>query len=212
VSEDDRTLVEQAQRGSQAAFRSLVERYQRRLYAMALSMVRDPDDARDVVQEALVKAYRNLPGFQHESNFYTWLYRIAMNLCIDQARRRQRAPQMEFDEAAELAVQDVAGISPRRLGFDPAQALLDREIRERVSAALERLSPNHRAVLVLREVDGLAYKEIADVMNCSQGTVMSRLFHARKRMQEMLSGLVDGEAGTQERETNAEGENPKVNR
>jgi RNA polymerase sigma-70 factor (ECF subfamily) len=193
VDADDQTLVEEARRGSHASFRVLVERYQRRVYAMALSMLRDPDDARDVVQDAFVKAYRGLDGFQGEAGFYTWLYRIAMNLCIDRVRRSRRGPQVEFDETVAPEEEGDAGISPQRLGFDPARALADGEIRERVSAALEKLSPTHRAVLLLREVDGMAYKEIADSMGCSIGTVMSRLFHARKRMQEMLRPLVDGE-------------------
>jgi RNA polymerase sigma-70 factor (ECF subfamily) len=194
VDLDDRQLVDEARRGRHTAFRTLVERYQHKVYAMALSMVRDPDQARDATQDAFVKAYEHLGDFQGDSSFYTWLYRIAMNLCIDRARRQKRFAQVEFDEAVGHEADDAYAIAPRRLGFDPAQALADREIRERVLAALERLSENHRTVLVLREVEGLAYKEIADVMGCSIGTVMSRLFHARKRMQEMLRNLVEGEA------------------
>jgi RNA polymerase sigma-70 factor (ECF subfamily) len=193
VDADDLTLVEEARKGSHAAFRTLVERYQRRVYAMALSIVRDPDEARDVVQDAFIKAYRGLDGFQGEAAFYTWLYRIALNLCIDRARRQKRSPRVEFDEAVTPEEEGDSGISPARIGFDPAQALVDGEIRLRVSAALERLSPTHRTVLVLREIEGLSYKEIADAMGSSIGTVMSRLFHARKRMQEMLRPLVEGE-------------------
>ena len=191
---DDPQLVEQAKSGSEAAFRTLVERYQRKIYGMALGMVRDPDDARDVVQDAFLKAWKNLASFQGQSAFYTWLYRIAINVCIDRARSSKRAPKVEFDEAIDREEEGSSGISPQRLGFDPAQAVRDREIRERVQAAIVQLSPTHRAVLLLREVEGLAYKEIAETMQCSEGTVMSRLFHARKRMQEMLRPLVEGEA------------------
>src|SRR5690242_13788856 len=122
---------------------------------MALAVVRDPDEARDVVQDAFLKAYKALPTFEEKSAFYTWLYRIAMNLCIDRARHAKRAAKVEFDETIERDEEGASGVSPDRLGFDPAQALRDREIRERVSAALARLSPTHRTVLVLREVDGL---------------------------------------------------------
>jgi RNA polymerase sigma-70 factor (ECF subfamily) len=193
---NDRDLVKEARTGNHAAFRTLVERYQQKVYAMALSMMRDPDQARDAVQDAFIKAYEHLDTFQGDSSFYTWFYRIAFNLCIDRARRARRFTQVEFDEA--LGHEDDAAfeMGPQRLGFDPAQALHDQEIRLRVMAALEELSPNHQTVLVLREVDGLAYKEIAEVMNCSIGTVMSRLFHARKRMQQLLRALVEGDEGT----------------
>jgi len=188
---DDRQLVEEARSGSQAAFRALVERHQRKVYAMALSMLRDPDAARDVVQDAFIKVYQHLAEFQGASGFYTWLYRIAMNLCIDRARRDKRFVKVEFDDAIARDEEAIAEVAPHRLGFDPARALADREIRERVAQALEKLSPTHRTVIVLREVDGLSYKEIAQAMRCSEGTIMSRLFHARKRLQEMLRGLVE---------------------
>jgi RNA polymerase sigma-70 factor (ECF subfamily) len=192
VEPDDRQLIEDARNGKQAAFRTLVERYQKRLHAMVLSMVREPEPAKDIVQDAFVKVFTHLADFHGESSFYTWLYRIAMNLCIDRARRNKRFAHVEYDEAVDHHDDGTFSVSPNRLGFDPARALADKEIRGRVMDALEQLSPNHRAVLVLREIDGLAYKEIAEVMNCSIGTVMSRLFHARKRMQEMLRNLVDG--------------------
>lgn len=162
---------------------------------MALSMMRDPDQARDAVQDAFIKAYEHLDTFQGDSSFYTWFYRIAFNLCIDRARRARRFTQVEFDEALGHEDDTAFEMGPQRLGFDPAQALHDQEIRQRVLAALEELSPNHQTVLVLREVDGLAYKEIAEVMNCSIGTVMSRLFHARKRMQQLLRALMEGDEG-----------------
>jgi len=193
LESDDRQLIEAAKAGEQSAFRTLVERYQKRVFAMVLSMVREPDAARDIVQDSFVKVFEHLNEFQGESSFYTWLYRIAMNLCIDRARRNKRFAHVEYDETVEHHDDASFGVAPHRLGFDPARALADKEIRERVMSALDELSANHRAVLVLREVDGLAYKEIADVMRCSVGTVMSRLFHARKRMQELLRSLVEGE-------------------
>ena len=193
VDPDDRQLVDDARRGNQAAFRALVMRYQRRIYALGLSMLHDPDAAQDVVQDAFIKAHTHLPDFQGGSSFYTWLYRIALNLCLDRLRRAKRAAHEEFDETVAHAADDAFAVAPRRLGFDPAQALRDGEIRRRVLDALARLSENHRAVLVMAEMDGMSYQEMADVMGCPVGTIMSRLFHARKKMQEMLRPFVEEE-------------------
>ena len=182
---DDASLVVSARGGDHGAFRTLVERHQRKIFRLALSMMRDPDAARDATQDAFVRAFEHLADFKG-TGFYTWLYRIAMNLCIDRARHRKRFVDEELDETLPPEAMSPAGV-----GFDPARALADREIRERILAALDELSPPHRAVLVLREVEGMAYQEIADTMGSSLGTVMSRLFHARKRMQEMLRPLVE---------------------
>jgi RNA polymerase sigma-70 factor, ECF subfamily len=186
VDADERELVDEARRGDAVAFRRLVERYQRRAYAVALGMVHDHDDARDICQEAFLRVHRNLATFEGEAQFFTWMYRIVMNLCIDHLRKK-RGERVEFDDARanEEAADDV-GIAPRRTGFDPGRALSDKELRARIQAALKRLSPAHRAVLLMREVDGLSYKEMADIVGCSIGTIMSRLFHARKNMQRML--------------------------
>jgi RNA polymerase sigma-70 factor (ECF subfamily) len=182
---DDKQLVEAARQGDAAAFRELVQRHQRRAYAVALGMVHDPDDARDVCQEAFLKVHKNLATFEGEAQFFTWLYRIVANLCIDHLRKR-RGMKVEFDDALANDDPDEAGISPQRTGFDPARALADKELRAQIMTALDKLSPAHRSVLVMREVDGLSYQEMADLMKCSIGTIMSRLFHARKKMQTML--------------------------
>jgi RNA polymerase sigma-70 factor (ECF subfamily) len=186
VDADERKLVDAARRGDAKAFRTLVERYQRKAYAVALGIVHDPDEARDVVQEAFIKVHRNLATFEGDAHFFTWMYRIVMNQCIDQLRKR-RGERIEFDEAQSTDdAGDDTGIAPRRLGFDPARALADKELRERMHAALDQLSPAHRTVLVLREVEGMSYQEMAEVMEVSIGTIMSRLFHARKKMQALL--------------------------
>ena len=181
-------LVERARRGDPQAFRALVERYQRRVYSLALGFLKDPDEARDVAQEAFLKVYRHLGTFQGSASFYTWVYRITVNLCIDLRRKAGRGNQVEFDEkVARTEVGSPADeLSCQRLGFDPGRALHNSELRGRITAALQKLSEQHRAVLLLREVDGLSYKEIADVLECPEGTVMSRLFHARRQMQELL--------------------------
>ncbi len=183
---EERQLIIAAKQGDADAFRSLVVKHQRRAYAVALGVLHDPDDARDVCQEAFLKAHRNLINFEGEAQFFTWLYRIVMNLCIDQLRKR-RHQRVEFDEAiAGDEAEDDTGISPQRLGFDPERALTDKDLRGHIWTALAQLSPVHRAVLVMREVEGLSYQEMADQVGCSIGTIMSRLFHARKKMQKML--------------------------
>jgi RNA polymerase sigma-70 factor (ECF subfamily) len=194
---DEKDLVRQAKLGDAEAFRQLFERHNRRAYALALGVVRNPDDALDVVQEGFIKAHRYLPKFEGTSSFYTWLYRIVMNLAIDHLRKAKRAQQVDFNDA--LAHIDGEGPSgedsllPKILGADPGKSLVRKEMRQHISAALESLSENHRAVLVMRELEGLSYEEMADAMNCSKGTIMSRLFHARKNMQAHLLSLMNEE-------------------
>lgn len=181
---DDRQLVEDARRGDAVAFRELVIRHQRRAYAVALGMVHDSDDARDICQEAFLKVHKSLATFEGDAQFFTWLYRIVVNLAIDHLRKK-RGQKVEFDDA-QSHEEDEGGITPHRTGFDPARALLDKELRKQILGALEKLSPAHRTVLVMREVEGMSYQEMADSMKCSIGTIMSRLFHARKKMQALL--------------------------
>jgi RNA polymerase sigma-70 factor (ECF subfamily) len=194
---DEKDLVRQAKAGDSEAFRQLFERHNRRAYALALGVVRNPDDALDVVQEAFIKAHRYLPKFEGTSSFYTWLYRIVMNLAIDHLRKAKRAQQVDFNDAiAHMEGEGRVGedsLLPKILGADPGKSLVRKEMREHLSIALSSLSDNHRAVLVMRELEGLSYEEMAEAMKCSKGTIMSRLFHARKNMQEQLLGLMSGE-------------------
>ncbi len=189
---DDADLVLAARRGDRDAFRTLYERYHRRAYTLALGVVRSPDDALDVVQDAFIKAHKYLDKFEGASSFYTWLYRIVMNLAIDHLRKHRRHKPVELDETrlgdgTDRAVDD--SLLPKILGGNPGRALMDKQIRARIDAALETLSDNHRAVLVMRELEGLSYEEMAAAMECSKGTIMSRLFHARKNMQAQLADL-----------------------
>jgi RNA polymerase sigma-70 factor (ECF subfamily) len=189
---DDRELVESARKGDRDAFRTLFERYHRRAYALAFGVLRHPDDALDVVQDAFIKAHKYLDKFEGNSSFYTWLYRIVMNLAIDHLRKHRRHKPVELDEAhLEEGAMGDDSLLPKILGGNPGRALLDKEIRGRIDAALGQLSENHRAVLVMRELEGLSYEEMAQSMGCSKGTIMSRLFHARKNMQKQLVDLVD---------------------
>jgi RNA polymerase sigma-70 factor, ECF subfamily len=187
---DDRALVERAKHGDHDAFRVIFERYRRRAYALALGVVKNPDAALDVVQDAFLRAHRHIEGFEGNASVYTWLYRIVMNAGIDHLRKHARAKTVEYDDAvAHLeteAPSDAAALVPQLVRGNPAKEIARREIREKIDEALSQLSPNHRAVLVMRELDGLSYEEMAKAMKCSKGTIMSRLFHARKNMQRLL--------------------------
>jgi RNA polymerase sigma-70 factor (ECF subfamily) len=187
---DDRDLVLAAQRGDRDAFKTLFERYHRRTYALAFGVLRHPDDALDVVQDAFIKAHKYLDKFEGNSSFYTWLYRIVMNLAIDHIRKHRRVKPVELDETRIENDADDA-LLPRILGENPARALADKQIRARIDQALDELSENHRSVLVMRELEGLSYEDMAQAMSCSKGTIMSRLFHARRNMQKRLLDLID---------------------
>jgi RNA polymerase sigma-70 factor (ECF subfamily) len=185
--------VEAAKRGDREAFRTLFERYHRRAYALAFGVLRHQDDALDVVQDAFIKAHKYLDKFEGNSSFYTWLYRIVMNLAIDHLRKHRRVRPVELDEQRleEGSAQADLGLLPTLLGGNPGRALMDKEIRHRIDQALGELSDNHRSVLIMRELEGLSYEEMAQAMGCSKGTIMSRLFHARKNMQRRLVDLVE---------------------
>ena len=188
---DDRELVESARKGDRDAFRVLFERYHRRAYALAFGVLRHQDDALDVVQDAFIKAHKYLDKFEGNSSFYTWLYRIVMNLAIDHMRKHRRVKPVELDEQHLDGTVGEDALLPKMLGGNPGRALLDKEIRARIDQALSELSENHRNVLVMRELEGMSYEEMAQAMNCSKGTIMSRLFHARKNMQKRLVDLVE---------------------
>jgi RNA polymerase sigma-70 factor (ECF subfamily) len=186
---DDQDLVSAARKGDRDAFKTLFERYHRRAYALAFGVLRHPDDALDVVQDAFIKAHKYLDKFEGNSSFYTWLYRIVMNLAIDHLRKHRRVKPVELDESRLEDGENT--LLPKILGGNPGRALMDKQIRTRIDQALDELSENHRAVLVMRELEGLSYEEMAQTMGCSKGTIMSRLFHARKNMQKRLIDLIE---------------------
>jgi RNA polymerase sigma-70 factor (ECF subfamily) len=176
-----------AQKGDKAAFRKLVERHQRRAFSIALGLVRDENDARELVQEAFLRVYKGLGSFQGGSSFFTWLYRIVTNLAIDLMRKPGRR-DAELVEAQALDDEAVDFPLLSRIdGADPIDALRRREIAARIQAALDALPPYHRGVILMREVEGMSYEEMAQAMGVSKGTIMSRLFHARQKLQRALA-------------------------
>jgi RNA polymerase sigma-70 factor, ECF subfamily len=186
VERSDAEFVRLARGGDRAAFQELVERYSRKIYAVLLGMLHDPDAAWETSQDTFLKALRSLDQFKGESSFYTWLYRIAVNLAIDYQRREGRKPLLGVTDETVEAQQ---GLQAEMRRDDPFRRVTNHQIGERVRAAIDQLSPEHRAVILLREVEGLSYDEISRVMECAKGTVMSRLHYARKRLQELLQDL-----------------------
>ena len=185
-AEEDRELITRAQNGDQAAFRKLVERHQRRAFAIALGLVRDENDARELVQDAFLRVYRGLATFQGGSSFFTWLYRIVTNLAIDLMRKpgRRDAELVDgqaIDEDADFPLMSKID------GADPLDVVRRREIAGRIQSALDALPPYHRGVILMREVEGMSYEEMAQAMGVSKGTIMSRLFHARQKLQRALA-------------------------
>ena len=193
----DHELVKRIQAGDSKAFRKLFDKYHRRAFAVAMGVVKNEDDALDAVQEAFVKVHKNIHKFQGSSSFYTWLYRIVMNVSIDHVRKTSRRKNLDFDERLLHEESEVAGdgaLVPRVTNANPGKAALRRELEGAIHEALQELPEHHRAVIVLREVEGMSYEEMAEALEIPKGTVMSRLFHARKKMQAALAPYLAGEA------------------
>ena len=183
----DEVLVKAAQKGDMAAFEELVARHRDKIYARAFSMLRNEDDATDLSQEAWVKGWQRLHQFQGDSSFATWMTRIVINLCLDQLRKNKRIKSESIDEMNE----ETGGVERQMpvITPHPTENLERGELRQRIDKALGQLSYEHRTVLILHEFEELEYKLIAKKMGCSIGTVMSRLFYARRKMAALLAGL-----------------------
>jgi RNA polymerase sigma-70 factor (ECF subfamily) len=183
--EVDQQLVERAQRGDKQAFEMLVVKYQRKLARLLSRFVRDASEVEDVTQEAFIKAYRALPSFRGDSAFYTWLYRIgintAKNYLVALGRRAPTVTEVDNEEAEDIEV----GEQLKDMNT-PEQQMMTRQIAETVNSTLQALPEELRTAITLREIDGLSYEEIAQIMNCPIGTVRSRIFRAREAIAEQL--------------------------
>ena len=195
MATDDITLVQRVRTGDQRAFKQLVERYQRKVYGVAFGMMHNKEDARDVAQEAFVKVYRYLEYFKGEASFSTWLFRITSNICIDLMRKRGQTKGLTHVEFDESVKQDTAeaqiGALGSLLGTNPQKSALRKELGDKINEALSEIPEAHRQILLLREVEGMSYEAIAQTLNVPKGTVMSRLFHARLKMQTKLNNYVE---------------------
>ena len=186
-STDDKSLVRASQRGDMAAFEELVGRHRDRIYARAYSMMRNEEEAVDLSQEAWVKGWQRLRQFQGDSSFGTWMTRVVINLCLDQLRKQKR----QRTESIEAMSEESGGVERQMpvVTVNPTAGLERGELRQRIDRALGQLSYEHRTVLVLHEFEDMEYKEIARTMACSIGTVMSRLFYARRKLAVLLADL-----------------------
>ncbi len=194
----DAALVERVQRGDQRAFELLVVKYQRRIERLIARMVRDVDLVEDIAQETFIRAYRALPKFRGESAFYTWLYRIAVNTAKKAMARLQRDPLLteaamggrdDEGEEGSLVENEITN------GETPESLMASRQIADTVNAAIEALSDDLRQAITLREIEGMSYEEISELMNCPIGTVRSRIFRAREAIATRLRPLLDTRQG-----------------
>ena len=181
------SLVQRAKTGDLSAFDSLMVRYRQRLYAVIYNMTMNADDAADLTQESFVKAFRSLSKFREKSSFYTWLYRIGVNLTLSFLKKRKIRQFFSFDQASDDGgmSKDLEAVSST--SSTSVKKALNNELHEKLNEALSKLSDKHRTIVVLFEIDGLGHKEIAKIMNCTVGTVRSRLFYAKQQLQSYLS-------------------------
>ena len=190
VSELD--LVRRCQAGDTEAFDELVSRYRIRVFSMIYNMVHNEQDAWDLAQDSFVKAWKSIKRFRGRSSFYTWIYRIVMNVTIDWLRKRQvKGGGVEFDDTTQLREVDPASKTVPKKEALPYETMERDEVRARIDKAIAQLSPEQRAVILMKEIEDMQYHEIAEALGCSIGTVMSRLFYARKKLQNLLRDVYE---------------------
>src|SRR3954465_15793992 len=188
----DLDLVKRCQDGDAEAFDELVVRYRTRVFGMIYNMVHSEQDAWDLAQDSFVKAWKSIKRFRGQSSFYTWIYRIVMNVTIDWLRKKQvKAGGAEFNDSIQLKEVDPASKTVPKADALPSQMMEHKHIRTESDKAIAQLSPEHRAVILMKEIDGMQYHEIAEALSCSIGTVMSRLFYARKKLQSLLRDVYE---------------------
>jgi RNA polymerase sigma-70 factor (ECF subfamily) len=190
VSELD--LVRQCQAGDTEAFDELVTRYRTRVFSMIYNMVHSEQDAWDLAQDSFLKAWKSIKRFRGRSSFYTWIYRIVMNVTIDWLRKKHvKGAGAEFNDAIKLREIDPASKTVPKTEALPYETMEREEIRGRIDKAIAQLSAEQRAVILMKEIEGMQYHEIAEALGCSIGTVMSRLFYARKKLQNLLRDVYE---------------------
>lgn len=183
VKDVDAPLVDRFKRGEEKAFDELVKKYMKRIYYLAYSLTNNHADALDLSQEAFIKAYRSIHRFRGRSSFYTWLYRITVNICLNHLKKEAKKKEVSFDERIEVAQVD--------WWSNPKKALENKELQENLTRAIDSLPPQQKAVFTLRYLEGLSHKEIASTLGCSIGNVKANLFHALQKLRNKLKGYVE---------------------
>ena len=178
---EESRLIQRASGGDAEAFNSLMGMHERRMYAVALRMCGNPEDAQDCLQEAMLRIYRAISGFKAQSSFSTWIYRITMNTCLDELRKRKSRPSTSLDGLVE------EGWSPTDSGDSPERHAVRREMRGKLRALIQELPEDMRAAVVLRDIQGYAYDEIADILGANVGTIKSRISRGREKLREKIS-------------------------
>ena len=184
MNREEDEIISRCQQGDQQALKEIFDKYHKKVYGIAYGVVRQREEALDVVQEVFIKLFRSIKNFKGRSHFYTYLYRMVMNTAIDHKRKAGKQFMSSLDEEGSFEPTEEAEKGPERI-------LLQKELEERVSLAMNKLPDEQRAALIFRDVEGLSYQEMAEAMGCSMGTVMSRLHYGRKKMQELLKDYVE---------------------
>jgi RNA polymerase sigma-70 factor (ECF subfamily) len=201
VNLEETEMISRCQRGDQEALKEIFDKYNKKVYRIAYGVVRQREEALDIVQEVFIKLFHSIKNFKGKSHFYTYLYRMVMNTAIDHARKTGKQIISSLDQEGSFQPSDDLEKGPERI-------LLQKELEERVKLAMDKLPAEQRAALIFRDVEGLSYQEMAETMGCSIGTVMSRLHYGRKRMQELLKDYVELYGQSRGTSTVSKGQNP----
>ena len=198
---EETEMISRCQRGDQEALKEIFDKYHKKVYRIAYGVVRQREEALDIVQEVFIKLFHSIKNFKGKSHFYTYLYRMVMNTAIDHARKTGKQTISSLDQEGSFQPSDDLEKGPERI-------LLQKELEERVKLAMDKLPAEQRAALIFRDVEGLSYQEMAEAMGCSIGTVMSRLHYGRKRIQELLKDYVEMRSQSRVTSTVSKGQNP----
>ena len=198
---EETEMISRCQRGDQEALKEIFDKYNKKVYRIAYGVVRQREEALDIVQEVFIKLFHSIKNFKGKSHFYTYLYRMVMNTAIDHARKTGKQIISSLDQEGSFQPFDDLEKGPERI-------LLQKELEERVKLAMDKLPAEQRVALIFSDVEGLSYQEMAETMGCSIGTVMSRLHYGRKRMQELLKDYVELYGQSRGTSTVSKGQNP----